>query len=75
MNEPKMRIGYGVFGRNYEHMFRNDWYHKRTDDYAILKNMIFLDENSKSFLYKAPQLITKDIYNHVHFAFMSIKWA
>jgi len=64
MNEPKMRIGYGVFGRAYEHMFRNDLHHKRSVDHMLLKNMIFLDENSKPCLYKAPQSVTKNIYKH-----------
>jgi len=41
MNEPKMRIGYGVLGRVYEHVFRNDLHHKRSVDHMLLKNMIF----------------------------------
>jgi len=64
MNKSKMRIGYGVFGRSYEHMFRNDLHDKRSVDHALLRNMIFLDEETKSTLYKAPQPVSKDICNH-----------
>ena len=56
--------GYGVFGKAYEYMFKNDLHHKRSVDHAILKNMIFLDEDSKLFLYRAPQPVSIDISNH-----------
>ncbi|MFH5882400.1 transglutaminase-like domain-containing protein [Liberiplasma polymorphum] len=65
MNKSKIKTGYGVFGKAYEYMFRNDLHNKHSVDHAILKNMVFLDEDSKSFLYKAPQPVSKDICNHV----------
>lgn len=64
MNKSKTKIGYGVFGKAYEHMFKNDLHHKGSVDHALLKNMIFLDEDSKSFLYKAPNAVSQDISNH-----------
>lgn len=64
MDKSKIRIGYGVFGRAYEHMFRNDLHDKRSIDHMLLKNMILLDENSMPFLYKAPHPASKNIYNH-----------
>jgi len=64
MNKSKMRIGYGVFGRAYEHMFRNDLHDKRSIDHMLLKNMILLDENSMPYLYKAPKSVTKNTYEH-----------
>lgn len=64
MNKSEKKIGYGVFGKAYEYMFRNDLHHKRSVDHAILKNMIFLDEDSKSSLYEAPQPVSKNICNH-----------
>jgi len=57
-------MGYGVFGKAYEYMFRNDLHDKRSVDHEILKNMIFLDEDSKSILYKVPQPVSKDICYH-----------
>ena len=59
MNKSETKMGYGVFGKVYGHMFKNDLHHKRSVDHEILKNMIFLDEDSKSFLYKAPQSVSK----------------
>lgn len=64
MNKSKTKIGYGIFGKAYEHMFKNDLHHKGSVDRALLKNMFFLDENSKSFLYKAPNAVSKRISNH-----------
>jgi hypothetical protein len=64
MNKSKTKTGYGVFGKAYEHMFKNDLHHKGSVDHALLKNMIFLDEDSKSFLYKAPNAVSQDISNH-----------
>lgn len=64
MNKLEIKIGYGVFGVAYEYMFKNDLHHKRSVDYAILRNMIFLDKDSKSYLYKTPQPVSKDIINH-----------
>jgi hypothetical protein len=64
MNKSETKNGYGVFGKAYKYMFKNDLHHKGSVDHAILKNMIFLDEDSKSFLYKAPKSVSKNISNH-----------
>ena len=41
MNKSETKNGYGVFGKAYEYMFKNDLHHKGSVDHAILKNMIF----------------------------------
>ena len=64
MNKSETKIGYGVFRKAYEYMFKHDLHHKGSVDHAILKKMIFLDEDSKIFLYKAPQSVSKKISNH-----------
>lgn len=63
MNKSETKMGYGVFGKAYEDMFKNDLHHQRSVDHVILKNMILLDIDSKSFLYKSPQPVSKDICN------------
>ena len=64
MNKLEKKIGYGVFGKAYEYMFRNDLHNKFSVDHEILKNMIFLDEDSKTSLYIPPQPVSKEIHNH-----------
>ena len=39
-----MKKGYGVFGKAYEVMFRNDIHDEDSIDHYILRNMILLDE-------------------------------
>lgn len=68
MNKSEMKTGYGVFGKAYEHMFRHDLHDKRSVDHRLLKNMILLDDSSKSTLYKRPRSVSKDIHNHALFA-------
>ena len=38
MNEPKMKIGYGLFGRTYKHMFRNDLHHNQSIDHEYIRS-------------------------------------
>ena len=59
-----MKKGYGVFGKAYEVMFRNDIHDEDSIDHYILRNMILLDEDSKDFLYQKPQQISDDIKFH-----------
>jgi len=59
-----MKKGYGIFGKAYEVMFRNDLYDEDSVDHYILRNMILLDEDSKAFLYQKPQRISDDIRFH-----------
>ena len=51
-----MKKGYGIFGRAYEIMFRNDLHAMTSIDHAFLRNMIFLDEESAGVLYENPPL-------------------
>ena len=67
MNKSKIKTGYGVFGKAYEYMFKNDLHDKQSIDHALLKNMVLLDENSKTMLYKKPQSVSNDICNHALF--------
>lgn len=59
-----MKKGYGVFGKAYEVMFRNDLHDEDSVDHYILRKMIFLDEDSETFLYQKPQRISDDIEFH-----------
>jgi hypothetical protein len=45
-------------------MFKNDLHDKQSIDHALLKNMILLDETTKSSLYKTPQSVSKKVYKH-----------
>lgn len=51
-----MKKGYGIFGRAYEIMFRNDLHAMTSIDHAFLRDMIFLDEESAGVLYENPPL-------------------
>jgi len=64
MNKSKTKVGYGVFGKAYECMLKNDLHDNRSVEHTLMKNMIFLDEDSKSFLYKTPQPVSQEIGNH-----------
>ena len=68
MNKSETKMGFGVFGKAYEYMFKNDLHHKRSVDHAILKNMILLDKDSKSFLYKLPQLVHKIYSSKINYS-------
>lgn len=64
-----MKKGYGVFGKAYEVMFRNDLHDEESVDHYILRNMIILDKDSKTFLYQKPQQISDDIKFHELYEF------
>ncbi len=64
-----MKKGYGVFGKAYETMFRNDLHDQGSVDHYLLKNMIFLDEKSYDFLYKTPKLVSSAVKSHDLYAF------
>jgi len=59
-----MKKGYGVFGKAYEAMFRNDLHDEDAIDHHLLRNMILLDDESKTFLYQKPQQISERIKSH-----------
>ena len=46
-----MKTGYGVFGRAYEVMFKNDLHDPASIDHELMKNMVLLDDRSAAFLY------------------------
>ena len=46
-----MKTGYGVFGRAYEVMFKNDLHDPASIDHELMKNMVLLDDQSAAFLY------------------------
>ncbi|PKK87640.1 MAG: hypothetical protein CVV62_02785, partial [Tenericutes bacterium HGW-Tenericutes-7] len=64
-----MKKGYSVFGKAYEVMFRSDLHDEDSIDHYILRNMILLDKDSKSFLYKNPRQISDDIKFHELYEF------
>ena len=64
-----MKKGYGVFGKAYEVMFRSDLHDEDSIDHYILRNMILLDKDSKSFLYKKSRQISDDIKFHELYEF------
>ncbi len=64
-----MKKGYSVFGKAYEVMFRSDLHDEDSIDHYILRNMILLDKDSKSFLYKKPRQISDDIKFHELYEF------
>lgn len=45
------KIGYGVFGKEYEFMFINDLHDKNSIDHELLKNMVLIDNASIAKLY------------------------
>lgn len=46
-----MNQGYGVFGKAYEIMFRNDLHAPKSVDHGFLRNMVLLDDESAPALY------------------------
>ena len=63
-----MNQGYGVFGKAYEIMFRNDLHASESVDHAFLRNMILLDDESASALY-SNKPICYNMENHELYAF------
>lgn len=59
-----MKKGYGVFGKAYQVMFRNDIHDEDSIDHYILRNMILLDEKSVTLLYQKANPISDDIKFH-----------
>ena len=45
-----MKKGYGIFGKPYEVMLRNDLHDPASIDHDLLRNMILLDLNRKNAL-------------------------
>ncbi len=49
-----MKKGYGVFGKAFEIMLRNDLHAPCSIDHKFMQEMILLEEESRAFLYAAP---------------------
>lgn len=62
-----MKQGYGIFGKAYEVMLRNDLHAIRSIDHAFLRQMILLDHDSKDHLYASVH--HRDLRKHELFAF------
>ena len=62
-----MKQGYGVFGRAYETMLKNDLHNRKSIDYRFLQEMILLEPCSKDLLYSTVNF--HDMTGHELFAF------
>ncbi len=62
-----MKKGFGVFGKEYEFMFRNDLHDSSSIDVRFLNEMVLLDEGSTEFLYGNVKCY--DMRHHELFAF------
>jgi len=60
-----MKTGFGVFGKEYGVMFRNDLHAHDSIDFQFIKAMILLDFESENYLYDAKKYtIDKKITSH-----------
>lgn len=64
-----MKIGYSIFGKEYEIMLRNDLHDIDSIDHYFLKTMILLDEESASYLYCNKPIISNSIIKHELYEF------
>lgn len=62
-----MKTGYGVFGKAYEVMLRNDLHHPASVDHELMKNMVLLDDESAAFLYS--RVLRYDMKGHELYPF------
>lgn len=56
--------GYGIFGKEYEFMLKNDLHEKQSIDHELLQNMILIDQESIPHLYKKPKSISVNNKKH-----------
>ena len=63
-----MKKGYGVFGKAFEIMLRNDLHAPCSIDHKFMQEMILLDAESRDFLYAAPPRLP-DMRAHELYAF------
>ena len=63
-----MKQGYGIFGKAYEIMFRNDLHALESIDHVFLRNMVLLDDESAPVLYGNPPM-KYDMRNHELYEF------
>ncbi|MCI8351342.1 MAG: hypothetical protein HFJ86_09295 [Oscillospiraceae bacterium] len=64
-----MKKGYGVFGRAYEVMNRNDLHHSDSIDHRFLQEMVLLEECSKEALYGQPLALPDGMERHELYGF------
>lgn len=64
-----MKQGYGVFGRAYEVMNRNDLHHPDSIDHRFLREMVLLDDSSKEELYRNPPALPQGMERHELYEF------
>lgn len=50
----QLKIGYGVFGKAYEVMLRQDLHAAGSIDHRLMESMILLEEESAALLYQNP---------------------
>ena len=62
-----MKTGYGVFGRAYEVMFKNDLHDPASIDHELMKNMVLLDDQSAELLYS--RVVRHDLEGHELYQF------
>ncbi|MCR5230525.1 MAG: transglutaminase-like domain-containing protein [Solobacterium sp.] len=62
-----MKKGYGIFGKPYEIMLKNDLHDTASVDHELMRNMILLDEESVQFLYETPH--AADMRSHELYQF------
>ena len=63
-----MKQGYGIFGKAYEIMYRNDLHAKTSIDHSFLRDMILLNEESEEYLYENTH-IQCDLTQHELYGF------
>ena len=63
-----MKIGYGVFGKAYAYMLRNDLHDPASVDHELMKNMVLLDDESAAFLYSGVARYDMRGHELYHFA-------
>lgn len=57
----QLKIGYGVFGKAYEVMLRQDLHAAGSIDHRLIESMILLEEESAALLYQNPPRIPSEI--------------
>jgi len=62
-----MKKGYGIFGKPYEIMLKNDLHDEASIDHELMRNMVLLDEESCQTLYAKPA--RPDMKKHELYAF------
>ena len=62
-----MKKGYGIFGKSYEIMLRNDLHAEASIDHELMRNMVLLDEESCEYLYDQP--VYPDLRSHELYAY------